>query len=251
MKYALITGGATGLGRGFANAFADLGYNLILTSRNFANLAEAKKEIELKYSNKVLIFVADLTDKNIRKNLFDYTKHYNLEVVINNAGVGYSESFYEGKESKEEAVIKLNVVAAQAILKNYYQEFVAKKNGRIINVSSLASFIPSAYSATYGASKAYLTHLSLAVRAEAKEHNVVIQTLAPASIKTEFYKTAGTKKKAYKGNPNKIARKAIESKRGLIIPGFKAKTIYVLTKILPKPLLIKCSARRQKNKKED
>ena len=67
MSYALITGGATGLGRGFSNALADLGYNLIITSRNYNNLVTAKKEIEQKYSNKVQIFVADLTDEMARK----------------------------------------------------------------------------------------------------------------------------------------------------------------------------------------
>lgn len=250
MKYVLITGGATGLGRSFANGFADLGYNLIITSRNFDNLALAKKEIELKYSNKVQIFVADLTDKNARKSLYEYTSHYNLEVLINNAGVGYSESFYDGEKEKEANIIDLNVIAFEEVFKHYYQVFVDKKGGRIINVSSLSSFIPGAYSATYSASKAFVTNLSLAVREEAKKHNVIVQTLAPGSFKSNFYKTAGTKKNSYKANPNRIARKAIESKKGLIIPGFKSKWIYFLTKILPKSFLIKLSGVRQKSKKE-
>lgn len=251
MSYALITGGATGLGRGFAHALSDLGYNLILTSRNFTNLAEAKRSIEEKYSNRVQIFVADLTNSNLRTNLFEYTKHYDVEVVVNNAGVGYSESFFNGETIKEQAIIDLNIQASHDIFKHYYKEFINKKAGRIINVSSLSSFIPSPYSATYGASKAYLTSLSLAVREEGKKHNVEIQTLTPASIKTDFYKTAGTKKKSYKGNAFKVAKKAVESKKSLIIPGFKAKTIYFFTKILPRNLLIKLSGRRQKNKKED
>src|SRR5690554_2928748 len=107
MSYALITGGATGLGRGFSNALSDLGYNLIITSRNYNNLITAKKEIELKYSNKVQIFVADLTDENARKNLFEYTNFYNVEIIINNAGVGYSENFYLGEKEKEETIIDL------------------------------------------------------------------------------------------------------------------------------------------------
>lgn len=250
MKYVLVTGGATGLGRSFANGFADLGYNLILTSRNFNNLALAKKEIELKYSNKVQIFVADLTNAAARKNLYEYTSHYNLEALINNAGVGYSESFYHGEKEKEDNILNLNIIAFQEIFKHYYQVFVDKKAGRIINVSSLSSFIPGAYSALYSASKAFVTNLSLAVREEAKKHGVNIQTLASGSFKSEFYKTAGTKESSYKANPNRIARKAIESKKGLIIPGFKTKCIYFLTKILPKSFIIKLSGVRQKGKKD-
>ncbi len=249
MSYALITGGATGLGRGFSNALADLGYNLIITSRNYNNLVTAKKEIEQKYSNKVQIFVADLTDEMARKNLYEYTKFYDVDVLINNAGVGYSENFLDGKLEKEAAIINLNVEAAHYIFKHYYQEFIEKKKGRIINVSSIASFIPCSYAATYGASKAYLTSLSLAVSLEAKAHNVKVQTLAPGSIKTDFYKTAGTKEKSYRGNPNKIARKAIESKKPLILPGFKAKLMYFCIRIFPRCLVQRITARGQKRKK--
>ena len=69
MSVALITGGATGIGRGFANKLADQGYNLILTSRNLENLALAQKEIQNKYHVKVLIYVADITKEEARKKL--------------------------------------------------------------------------------------------------------------------------------------------------------------------------------------
>lgn len=250
MSYALITGGATGLGRGFSNALSDLGYNLIITSRNYNNLITAKKEIELKYSNKVQIFVADLTDENARKNLFEYANFYDVEIVINNAGVGYSENFYLGEKEKEETIIDLNVTANHFIFKHYYSKFVKQQTGRIINVSSISSFIPTPHNATYSASKAYLTSLTLAVAEEAKDHNVIVQVLAPGSIKTDFYKTAGTKEKTYKGNPNKIARLAVESTKKLILPGLKTKLYYFLFKFMPRSLMTKISGKRQKNKKE-
>lgn len=250
MSYALITGGATGLGRGFANALADLGYNLILTSRNFDNLVKAKSEIEKKYYNRVQIFVADLTEEDCRKKLYEYTTHYDLDVVINNAGVGYSESFLKGSLETEIDLVKLNIEGLHCVFKHYYKRFTANKKGRIINVSSLSAFIPGAYNATYSASKAYVANLSLAVRNEAKKHGVNVQVVAPGSFKSEFYKKAGTKEKSYTANPNKIAKKAVESKRGLIIPGFKSKLIYFGSKILPKNLLVRLSGKRQLKKKE-
>ncbi len=248
MSYALITGGASGLGRSFSNSLADIGYNLILTSRDLDSLALAKKEIEKKYSNRVLIFVADLTNSDTRTKLYEYTKHYDLEVVVNNAGVGYSKDFYSADKEKIDNIINLNIIALTDIFNHYYKVFTNNKNGRIINVASLAAFIPGPYNAAYTASKAYVSNISLAVRKEGKKNGVNVQVLAPGSVKTNFYKEAGTKEKSYKGNPHKVARYAVASKKGLIIPGFKNKIIYFLSKILPKSVMIHFAGNRQKRK---
>ncbi|NLN50800.1 MAG: SDR family NAD(P)-dependent oxidoreductase [Acholeplasmataceae bacterium] len=249
MKYALITGGATGIGRGFANALSDIGYNLILTSRNLDNLAQAKKEIEKKYSNKVQIFICDLTLPEMRKKLFNYTSNYNVSVVINNAGIGYSSDFYSGDLEREKYLIELNLIALHDVFKHYYQIFYDQKSGRIINVSSLGSLFPGPNAATYFANKAYVTSLTRSVAIEARKQGVEVQVLCPGSTKTQFYKTAGTKPTSYRGNPNAVARKAVESKRVMIVPGFKAKAIHLLTKILPSALIGRIAYYRQRRKK--
>lgn len=250
MSYALITDGAIGLGRSFSNALADIGYNLIITSKVFNDLAKAKKEIEQKYSNKVQIFVSDLSSENSRKNLFEYTKHYNVEVVINNENVNYSLSFEDGLVLEEKELFKLNVEASHCVFKHYYKKFILNDFGRIINVSSLSGFIPTPYNATYAASRAYLTSLSLAVAKEAKTNNVLVQTLAVRDNK-KIVKEGLIKDNTYKGNLNKVARKAIESKRSLILPTFKTKLSYFFIKILPRNLMIKLNKRKPVNKKED
>lgn len=251
MKYALITGGATGIGRGFANGLADLGYNLIITSRKLENLAQAKKEIEQKYSVQVLVYVADLKDESQRNELIEYAKNYNIKLLVNNAGIGENNEFSSNNYQKEKDLIDLNITAMHHLFKHYYTKFKAEEDGRIINVSSMASFVAGPYAATYYATKAYVTSITQAVSYEAKESGVVVQAVCPGSTKSEFYKTAGTNAKYYKANPDIVARKTIESKRTIVVPGFKNKLNYVCMKLLPYKLVMRVAARRQLRQKKD
>lgn len=255
MSVALITGGATGIGRGFANKLADQGYNLILTSRNLENLALAQKEIQNKYHVKVLIYVADITKEEARKNLFEYANNYEVSEVVNNAGLGYSKDFIDGESSKEQELIDLNITAMQAIFKYYYKKFYQAKKGRIINVSSIAGFVPGGGSSTYYASKAYVISLTRAVALESKHiKDLKIQVLCPGPTKSNFYQTSGTNKKYYKANPDVVAKKTIDSKRVVVIPGFKNKLTHVVLKLLPTAFTSKFAyviqKKMRKNKKK-
>lgn len=247
MSVALITGGATGIGRGFANKLADQGYNLILTSRNLENLALAQKEIQNKYHVKVLIYVADITKEEARKALYEYADNYPVSVVVNNSGLGYSQNFYEGDFSREKELIDLNITAMQAIFKYYYKKFYELKEGRIINVSSVAGFVPGAGAATYYASKAYVTSLTRAVALEAKHiKGLKIQAVCPGPTKSNFYLTSGTNKKYYKASPDKVAQKTLDSKRTIVLPGFKNKMLHVILKLFPVALTTRFNYRIQK-----
>lgn len=242
---ALITGGATGIGYGFAQAYADLGYNLIITSRNIDNLHQAKKAIEDKYHNKVMIFVCDLTIAEEREQLFNYTKNYLIDVFVNNAGRGLSEDFLVANFIEEEKVINLNIIAFQALLKHYLQMMNNENKGRIINISSIGGFLSGPGAATYYATKAYVNSLVRAVTYEMRDSNVIIQLVSPGATKSNFYQDAKTKEKSYKYDPYLLALKTINSSKKEVIPGFKAKMIVFFNKILPKKLVRKLTYRRQ------
>lgn len=256
MSVALITGGAIGLGRSFANKLADEGYDLILVSRSLDHLARAQKEIQIKYKVKVLIYIADLTRKEDREKMFEYAKPYKPTLVINNAGFGHNESFISSPLDKELEMVDLNIKAVHHILKYYYQTLKENQvEGRIINISSVAGFVPGAYQATYYATKAYVTSLSRAVAYESKKEKtgIKIQVVCPGPIKTNFHETALTRKEVYKKSPDLTARIALESNKTVIIPGFSNKFAHVLLKILPNALTIRAQAimgkrKQQKNK---
>lgn len=243
---ALVTGGASGIGLSFSKRLADLGYDLILVGRTLETLASAQKDIQEKYKVKVQIFICDVTKEESRQKLYDYASNYDVELVINNAGQGLSADFHVASMADELTMINLNIIALQAIMKHFYQLFVEKKRGRIINISSIAGCVPGAGAATYYASKAYVTSLTRAVAAEAKDHQVVVQVVCPGPTKSNFHEHAKTKAKAYKQNPDKLALKALDSKRTVVVVGFSNKLIHVVSKLLPQAWLAAFVKGRQK-----
>ena len=243
---ALVTGGASGIGLAFAKKLADLGYDLIIVGRTLDTLAAAQREIEEKYKVRVQIFIADITKAEARERLYDYANNYDVSVVVNNAGIGLSKDFIDSSIEEDIEVINLNIIALQHIMKHYYKIFLEKKTGRIINISSLAGFVPGPGASTYYASKAYVTSLTRAVFKEAKAHNVIIQAVCPGPTKSNFHAHAGTKAKAYRQDPHKLAIKALESKRVVVIVGFKNKLIHFFSKFLPQSWLAHFSYKTQK-----
>lgn len=252
MSYAVITGGATGLGRSFSNYLADKGYDIILVSRSLEHLAKAQKEIQMKYKVKVQIYVGDLSSEAFMMKFIEFTKPYDIEVLINNAGFGHSEAFLDSPLEKELNMIDLNIKALHHLTKYFYQYFSEKEKGRIINVSSLASFIPGPYASTYYATKAYVTSLTVALAYEAKQNknNVKIQAFCPGALKTNFHQTALTKPNHYKTSPDRVAFYALHSKKVIIIPTIKEKIAYSLIKLLPIHFMIRFAAAGQKRKQK-
>lgn len=243
---AVITGGATGIGYGFAKAYSDLGYNLILTSRNLDNLVKAKKELEEKYNNKVMVFVSDLTKEEGRKKLYEYTKNYQITDFVNNAGRGLSVDFKDASFDEEKKIIDLNISAFHDLFKHYLTLFNNKNEGTIINISSIGGLFPGPGAATYYASKAYVNSLVKAVILENKKSNVIIKLVMPGATKSNFYIEANTKKGSYKYDPYLVALKSLNSHKNIIIPGFKAKLIVFLTKLVPKKLHLRITYNRQR-----
>ncbi len=235
---ALVTGGSSGIGYAFASKLADLGYDLILVGRTLDTLAIAQKEIEEKYKVRVQIFIADITKPEAREKMYEYASNYDISVVVNNAGIGLSKDFIDSTIEEDMEIVDLNVVALHHIMKHFYKIFVEKKSGRIINISSIASFIAGPAASTYYASKAYVSSLTRAVAKEAKEHNVVIQAVCPGPTKTNFYLHAGTRANVYKQKPDKLAYKALKSKRTLVVVGFINKAFHVISKILPQSFIL-------------
>lgn len=252
MSYALVTGGAIGLGRAFSDLLADRGFDLILTSRSLEHLAIAQKEIQSKYRVKVQIFVGDLAKFEFREKLIEFVKPYDIDILINNAGFGHNDLFEDAPLDKEFQMIDVNIKALQHLMKHFYGYFKSKQQGRIINVSSLAGFVPGAYASTYYATKAYVTSLTRAVAFEAKQSktNVQIQALCPGPLKTQFFETAGTQIKFYKKDPKMAARAVLDAKRVIVVPGFKEKIAHFMLKLLPTGFSVRFAGFGQKRKKQ-
>lgn len=193
MKHtALITGASSGIGKELARIHASKGRDLVIIARREQELEDLKKELEDKHNVTVLTIAKDLTAPNAPEEIFDTVneKNINIEYLINNAGFGGYGYFYERNWAVDEKMIQLNVIALTALTRFFLPGMVERKRGKILNVSSTASFLPGPFQAVYFATKAYVTSISQAWAEELRGTGVTVTALCPSATKTEFAETA-------------------------------------------------------------
>lgn len=187
--YALITGASSGIGFESAKILASKGYDLIITARSIDKLNKLKELVEKDYQKNVIIIPLDISKRESLDELFTKTKDYEIEVVINNAGLGKVGMFNEVTDAEDYNMIDINVTAMHMVLK-HYADVMTK--GYILTVASIASFAPGPKMATYYATKNYIRSYAEALRYELKKmkKDVSITILAPGPVNTNFNDTA-------------------------------------------------------------
>ena len=155
---ALITGASSGMGRDMAKYLYSLGYELYLVSKDKRAL-----DREFKSYDKVHTYGYNLIIGKECINLYKKLKDEKIDILINNAGFGDAGNFTETSLDKEMDMIDLNVKAYHILTKLFLRDFVKRDYGRILNVASMAGFMPGPYMATYYATKNYIVSLSLAI----------------------------------------------------------------------------------------
>lgn len=195
-KTALITGASSGIGRELARIHASRGGELVLVARRKNRLEQLKKELEQTYSVKVMVIVKDLTEKDAPKEIYDEINNAGIEInyLINNAGFGSRGKFHESNLERDLSMIQLNIIALTSLTRLFLPNLILQEEGRILNVSSIASLFPGPLHAVYFATKAYVTSFSNAIAEELRSTKVSITALLPGLTKTEFAKTAGMRK---------------------------------------------------------
>ncbi len=248
---ALVTGASSGIGKDIARILNAKGYDLVLIARDEEKLQETKKELENIKSNKIDIISMDLTDEENCKKLAEKVK--DVDVLINNAGFGDCGKFDETNLDKDIAMIKTNVIAYHILTKLYLKQMKEKDSGKILNVASIAGFMPGPLMTTYYATKNYIVRLSEAIREELKKDksNVQISILCPGPVETNFNKVANVKFKLREANSQQVAKYAIkklEQGKFYIVPGLDVKFARLGAKIVPSNLLAKITYKVQKRK---
>ncbi|MCG7898827.1 MAG: SDR family oxidoreductase [Candidatus Thiodiazotropha weberae] len=187
---ALITGASSGIGKALARIHADKGGNLVLVARSGNKLETLKSELESEQGIKVTVIVADLSDPDAAYDIYKRTEELGIVVdtLINNAGFGGHGLFHERELAAEQKMMQVNMVSLTNLTHLYLQGMVARQRGRILNVSSTASFIPGPLQAVYYASKAYVTSFTQAIAEEVAEYQVTATALCPGAVDTGFVK---------------------------------------------------------------
>lgn len=234
---ALITGASSGIGKDMSLYLLSLGYDLFVVSKDKKNLEEIYK----KYDN-VKIISLDLTKCDNCLKLYNDLKKENIDLLINNAGFGDAGKFYETSLEKELNMIDLNIKAYHILTKLFLKDFVERDYGRILNVSSMAGFMPGPNMATYYATKNYVTSLSLAIYEELKKakSNVKISIFTPGPVRTNFNDVADVKFNIKSISSKYAAKYAIDNmfKDKLIIVPENMKLNKLLTKVTPVKLIL-------------
>ena len=239
---ALITGASSGIGRDMAKYLLKLNYNLILVSKDKEKLDKEFK----KYKDRVKTYAFDLTKEIECKNLYNEVKNENVDILINNAGFGDSVNFIETSLDKELEMINLNIKAYHILTKLFLKDFVKRNYGRILNVASIAGFMPGPYMATYYATKNYVVSLSLAIYEELKKDKskVKISIFCPGPVNTNFNNVANVKFNIAPITSEYASKVAIEgmfTNKLLIIPN-NMKINHLLSKIIPTKIILKATS---------
>jgi len=247
---ALITGASSGIGREFARQLANRARTIVLVARRSERLADLRDELLNRNPNlDVNVRVVDLADKTQIELLIDSLAHDKIDVdlLINNAGLGDSGAFATGDAIRNEQMLLVNVVALTSLTRRLLPQMIAKRRGGILNVSSSAGFLPMPGFAVYAASKAYVTSFSEALRAEVRKTGVSVCTLCPGPVHTEFQEIAKRPEGPSDSGPELVyvapeqvvheALRALEANRPLVIPGFAMKLSMFLVRITPMPIL--------------
>lgn len=244
---ALITGASSGMGLDMAKYLSKLGYDLFVVSRDKEKLDSLYKD----YKN-VKTIALDLTKKNNCIKLHDMLKDEKIDILINNAGFGDAGNFSETSLDKELEMIDLNIKAYHILTKLFLQDFIKRDYGRILNVASMAGFMPGPYMATYYATKSYIVNLSLAIYEELKrdKSNVKISVFCPGPVKTNFDKVANVKFNMMQLDSEYASKYAIDNMflNKLIIVPPNMKLNKFLSKVGPTKLVLYVNSKVQERK---
>lgn len=231
---ALITGASSGIGKQISYYLASKNIDLILVARNKESLEEIKSKTKVD----VRVIPLDLQKQDNVFKLYDLCKDENIDILINNAGFGLFGEFFETSLERELEMIDLNIKAYHVLTKLFLKDFLKKDSGYILNVASSAGFTSGPRLSTYYATKNYVLKLTMAINEELRQRksNVVVSSLCPGPVNTNFNKVANGKFSIKEVSPEYVAKYAIDNlfkKKMIIIPTFKMKLGIFLLRILP------------------
>lgn len=237
---ALVTGATAGIGLEFARQLADRGQDLVLVARDTERLRQVAEELR-RTGREVEILTADLVDREqlarVEARLADPDRP--VDLLVNNAGFGLKGRFLDNDIDDEERMLDILVTAPMRLAHAALRTQTARGHGGIINVSSVASFLPRG---TYSASKLWLNRFGEWAAAEYGPRGITVMTLCPGFVKTEFHERMGVRRGSGMLwlEADFLVGAALEDyDRGRVfsVPGAQYKAIRAATSVLPTRLL--------------
>lgn len=238
-KLALITGASGGIGEAFGHVLAAEGYDLMLVARRDQELHRVKGVIAAKNPVNVHVTALDLSETGGVEALVAEMASRNMvpTVVINNAGFGLIGPSIELSRDEQLGMIDLNVRVLTDITLRFLPAMIASKSGGVINVASVAGFMPGPMMAVYFATKNYVLSFGDALASELKGTGVTITTLCPGTVKTAFQARAGQNERSSTLSAFDVASQGwtgFKAKRRVVIPGLFNQLVAYGLRITPR-----------------
>lgn len=232
---ALITGASDGIGRAFAVALAEQGFDLVLVARREDVLEGIAADLAARFDITVQVFAADLSDPATVPALLAGTKDTPIGLVIAAAGFGSVGPFLDLDPATEANMVDLNCRSVVALCHGFGQRMAGQGRGGIVLFSSLVGFSGAPYSATYAATKGFVQSFAEGLAPELRARGISVLSVAPGPVGTGFAARAGMKM-GQAATPQTVARSALAAlgKRGTVRPGFLAKLLGWSLAMLPR-----------------
>lgn len=245
-RLVLITGASSGIGLSFARIYAGHGWDVALTARRQDRLDTLAEEIRLRFGVEAHVLPADLSDPAAPEALQQGVLALGRTVdgLVNNAGYGLPGGFVGNGLDQHRAMMQVMWLAPVELTHRFLPGMIEQRFGRIINVASIAGFLPASPGDTlYAPIKAGLIRFSQSLHLEVRDHGVHVSALCPGFTYTEFHDHKGTDSKLSKAAPewvwlgaDEVAREgfiAAEANRACCVPGAPNKVAAAVLKVTP------------------
>ena len=255
-KTALITGGSSGIGFELAKIFGKNNYNLILIASNKEKLEKSAEELT-NNGFAVQTIAKDLSDPASPALIYKHlkTEGISIDVLVNNAGFSNYGPFSETNLELELSEIQVNIASLTHLTKLFVRDMVKNRDGKILNVASIAAFIPGPLMAVYYASKAYVLSFSEALNEELSGTGVHVTALCPGPTDTGFAARGGVQDSPLFQGKNLeasfVAQSAFDglmNNQAVVIPGLKNKLMIQALRLVPRSIIPKVVKRMQAKK---
>ncbi len=244
-KTGIITGATSGIGKAFAFHLAQQGFNLVITGRRHEVLNEVAAELTDRFRIKVYKVIADLSvKKDVQYLLHVVEKLQRIDILVNNAGYGLTARFHKDDINNQLKMLQVHVTTPIILIHKVLTPMINARRGVIINVSSMASYTPTADNSMYTGTKSFLRNFTISQHLALRQYGIQVQCLCPGFTHTDFHKKIGIApnfKNIWEGwmEPGEVVKYSIShlnNYRVMCIPGRWNRMVLRLLSVIPASL---------------